>query len=331
MGRRANTLGPTLVINCGDARIKRQVEKAFKTQTWLQEILKSNGIMFVSLVVKITLSAGSMSGDATTLDLDKAYAVAILSGVSTSCGLRLLARPKNGLSQSSCTLGGLVYVDGAIIGLTAGHPFQIIDYHAALGPAQDAERSENEALSEASSESFVFNEDDDENSDTPSNSSMTSAIELDDTLNRVVDRWRYSTNSSTPIPKTTEWSQLSSIVFSCLDQSSHPSPDSACKDQDWALLGDLPQAVKSRPNKVAFSDPHLDTSISVIASSDTSGSVTICVMDTSPQIGYLHSSPASVKSDTFILDVQLITLERFLRRSSLKISRSRLTTQLMRL
>lgn len=54
MGRRAKALKPSEVVNCGDPHIEREVGKTFKTQIWLQDILRSNGRMFVALVVNLS-------------------------------------------------------------------------------------------------------------------------------------------------------------------------------------------------------------------------------------------------------------------------------------
>ncbi|KAL8653591.1 MAG: hypothetical protein Q9226_003785 [Calogaya cf. arnoldii] len=184
MGRRADALKPTLVVNCGDAHIKRQVEKAFKSQSWLQEILKSKGITFVALVVKISPSAkGPMTSSTHTIpDQDESYALELMPGISTSCGLGLLLRSTTGRSQLSCTLGGLICVDGAIVGLTAGHPFQASDYHTPSDPFPAADHSDDGTPSEASSEPFVFNGDNDEPNDTSTLGSSGAWVTLEDKL-----------------------------------------------------------------------------------------------------------------------------------------------------
>lgn len=71
MGRRAKALKPSQVVNCGDPHIEREVGKTFKTQIWLQDILRSYGIMFVALVVNLSHSAGPVSCHATGIGLVK--------------------------------------------------------------------------------------------------------------------------------------------------------------------------------------------------------------------------------------------------------------------
>lgn len=74
-GRSAKALKPTVVVNCGDPHVEREVEKTFKTQIWLQDILRSKGVMFVALVVKLSHSAGLVSCHATGIDPVKGYAI----------------------------------------------------------------------------------------------------------------------------------------------------------------------------------------------------------------------------------------------------------------
>ncbi|KAL8848300.1 MAG: hypothetical protein Q9221_006654 [Calogaya cf. arnoldii] len=311
MGRRADALKPTLVVNCGDAHIKRQVEKAFKSQFWLQEILKSKGITFVALVVKISPSAkGPMTGIHTTPDPDELYAVEIMPGISTSCGLGLLVRSTTGQSQLNCTLGGLICVDGAIVGLTAGHPFQPSDHHTAPDPMQAADHSDGETPSETSSEPFVFSGDDDEPNDTSSTSFIPSHVDSNSTSTPGEDTTVLTNGITFPFPRLMEWRQSNSTAHGYSVRSPQRSHDSACNNDGWALLDDLPLAVKSLPNKVELRDSCLDIPISGTASSNACGTVGVSVVGIGPQLGCLHSSPASMKIGTSFLDVRLITLER---------------------
>lgn len=112
MGRRAKALKPTVVVNCGDPHIKIEVGKTFKTQIWLQNILRSKGIMFVALVVNLSHSAGPVSCHATGIDPVKGYAIHAPPPILDK-----------GHFLRSCTLGVLVMINGAIAGLTTGHPF----------------------------------------------------------------------------------------------------------------------------------------------------------------------------------------------------------------
>lgn len=327
MGRRANALKPTLVINCGDAHIKRQVEKTFKTQIWLQEILKAKGIMFVALVVKISPSAGPVSSLATTVVQNEAYAVELLSGISTSCGLSLFVKDKDGLSTQKCTLGGLITVDGVIVGLTTGHPFQPFDHHSSSDPAQVTDDLEFEESSETSSEPFVFNSDDNDTGDTGNTSSASSEsrpIHTEDAPAGFNESLSLHNKSTRVILPSLEW-QLSDLIICSLPSERSASFGDTCRDHDWALLENLPPAVKSLPNKVTDNDLHNGSSIDGIASSGACGSVIISVMGIGPQLGYLHSSPASMKIGISVLDVQLITLEQALRKLLPEPSRSQPT------
>ncbi|KAI4283164.1 MAG: hypothetical protein L6R38_002355 [Xanthoria sp. 2 TBL-2021] len=312
MGRRANALKPTLVINCGDAHIKRQVERTFKTQIWLQEILKAKGIMFIALVVKISPSAGPVSSHATAIDLIKAYAIhAPPSGIDTSCGSRLTIRVKKGFPSRSCTLGGLIIVSGAVVGLTAGHPFRTFDQHASSDPAQVAEDLDDDESSGASSEPFVFNEDDDDTSDTSKASSLPLHVDVDDSRADDDDSTALY-NENPTLPPSTGWQRPYSVICSVPTEKSTSFGND--HGHDWALLKDLPLAIRSRPNWQTYTGSHHST-ISEITPSGTCGSVVINVLGNGPRRGYLHSSPTSMKVGMCVLGVQLITMERALRRS----------------
>ena len=129
VGKRQDNLKSALVIWCDNAAIKKKVWQTFKSQGWLQELLKANEIMFVALVSKAHLCAGPASKDNWTVELNQAYAVQLLlSRVTTSCGLSLLVSDTN----KCCTLGGLLVVSGKIVGLTAGHPFPKLEQNLIL-------------------------------------------------------------------------------------------------------------------------------------------------------------------------------------------------------
>lgn len=313
MGRRANALKPTLVINCGDAHIKRQVERTFKTQIWLQDILKAKGIMFIVLVVKISPSAGPVSSHATAIDLIKEYAIhAPPSGIDTSCGSRLTIRVMKGFPLRSCTLGGLIIVSGAIVGLTAGHPFRTFDQHASSDPAQvDEDLDDDDESSGVSSEPFVFNEDDDGTSDTSKASSLPLHVDVDDSRADDDDSTALY-NESPTLPPLTGWQRPYSVI--CSVPTDKSTSFGNYHGHDWALLKDLPLAIRSRPNWQTYTGSHHST-ISEITPSGTCGSVVINVLGDGPRRGYLHSSPASMKVGIDVLEVQLITMERALRRS----------------
>lgn len=84
---------------------------------------------------------------------------------------------------------------------------------------------------------------------------------------------------------------------------------------DWALLDHLPANQSKRPNKVLLTNPYTEILIREMASSSVCGEITVLLADPGPQIGYLHSSPMTLKVNSNVLDVQLITLERALRKS----------------
>lgn len=320
VGKRQDNLKPTVAIWCGDTAIKKRVEQKFKSQGWLQELLKAYNIMFVALVSGAHLSAGPESKDDCTVELNEAYAVQLLPPwVATSCGLSLLISDTASRRRQRCTLGGLLVVSGEILGLTAGHPFPRIE-NIVIQPGVSEEAQAVEDLSDAesstiSSEPFVFNDDDcgagdDSLASTTSlydnaNVSLLSIAEPSDTQHEISAaikpsmKWYTPRTAIIPVPTPR---QISTI---------HPP----LHDHDWALLKMLPQAVTSRLNKVAHIPPRHDILIEKTVSGPASGEVIISIASIGPRLGYLHSSPASMRVDESILDVQLIVLERVLRMS----------------
>ena len=182
VGERPDTLRPTVIISCGDTTIKKNVEKIFKRQQWLHELLKANRIIFVALVAKTHLSAGPAFDDKSMLALSESYAVQVeQSELTTSCGLKLSIRGADKRVQQHCTLGGLLIVDGRLLGLTAGHPFRKIDQHFVeqdLSEAgQVADSPDDERSSTTSNEPFVFNGDGDDGSNDDKHASALSLPE----------------------------------------------------------------------------------------------------------------------------------------------------------
>ncbi|KAL9039092.1 MAG: hypothetical protein Q9180_002736 [Flavoplaca navasiana] len=229
LGKRPTALKPALVINCGDVHVKRQVEKTFKKQIWLQDLLKSRGIMFVALVVKISLSAGPIQSHAKTNNLTEAYAIHLAPFALTSCGSSCFIRVNDGQPHRSCTLGGVIVVNGAAVGLTAGHPFRSFDKHLSSSSNQVTEDPDDDSSSDASSEPFVFNEDDDRAVDTSSTSYLTLDLDVHDSVEYnhesiglyVSPRWR--------------WQPSSQVV--CSHQiENNSTPNAVRKDVPWAYM-----------------------------------------------------------------------------------------------
>ena len=321
VGKRSDALKPTLIITCGDAITKKRVEKTFKSQGWLQELLKTNGIMFIALVAKTPLSAGPATNSTGPLKMEKYYAVQLLpSGATTSCGKALLVMDTH--APQHCTLGGLLMVNGEILGLTARHPFEAYEAdHTSVklylpDMAHDTKHIDNDESSEMSNEPFIFNDDDDDASDT-SNVSPISFQEDADVSSTSISGPFYGQTDSLNAFSSKDWivSQFA-IVPRCTptDTSYINEP---LEDYDWALLETLPPSVKTRPNKIAHINPRHDILIEEVASQLVDGEVTVIIASIGPQLGYLHSSPVTMKVEKAVLNVRLITLERALRKFSL--------------
>lgn len=498
VGRRADALKPTLVINCGHASIKRQVEKTFKSQKWLQDLLKFNKIVFVALVVKLSQSASQsmesharrrsglspaaiagiviaivipllifmaafvlfcrryrrrrrrvssssfgpveleaapvgsapmreLSGDNfkkywdasvptsspveleagpvegapmrklqgdkikkphkfdagpdagvqrrelpdeiknlgkldagpvaggpvkllpddrmqrsvdqgnSTPSLDRPtyqleeYSVQVQRfGADTSCGLNVLACQEAGQGPKQCTLGGLLQVNGENMGLTAGHPFwdpRDDMWSHIPGMAADPD---DEVDSEVSSEPFVFNEEDDTSSDRLSGISTPLHTDIDDSA--VLSQIQPDNYHVSPV-SFVDWYIKGDVILPSGVKGLDATVEEPLNRYDWALLVGIPEAVKSRPNKVAYLDPHLayldphpDVAIIDVAPNDAEGKVIVSITGIGPRVGCLHASSAGMKVGRVVFDVQLIILERILRKSRLLPRKAEATT-----
>jgi hypothetical protein len=315
VGKRPNALKPTLVITCGDAETKKRVEKSFKSQGWLQELLKANGIMFVALVAKTPLSAGPALDHTDVLRLSESCFVQLPHGLAaTSCGLPLLINASETQPQQHCTLGGLIIVNGEIFGLTAGHPFQAYVEHRSKYDGHDIRLLKDEESSEASGEPFVFNDDDDNPRGSLSSTSPVSLYNLANFSSTSIDDPMDGQHDiSKAFSPSVKWSQPYNAVIPLSTTKNALSFEEPLGDCDWALLEMLSHSIIALPNKIAHIDPRHDIVIERIVSGSAQGEVTIIAAGIGPQLGCLHSSPVTMKVNKAILDVQLITLEHILR------------------
>lgn len=320
VGKRPDTLKPTLLITCGDAATKKKVEKTFKSQGWLRELLKVNRIMFIALVAKTPLSAGPASIDSSEMKLSESYAVQHLpSGVTTSCGLGLQISSADNSVQQHCTLGGLLLINGEIMGLTAGHPFPKFKHDLIqqefLEAAQVKDDSSDEECSTTSSEPFIFNDNDNVDASDDFAAFTVSLHENADiplaSIDGPLHRQHIALGSFLPSIKE----NLSvDVILPISTPKNIMSVESPHNFHDWALLQTLPLSVKSQPNKIAHINPRHDILIEGTADSSACGEVTIAIAGIGPRLGYLHSSSATMKVNESVLDVRLLTLERVLRK-----------------
>ena len=431
--RKPNVFKPALIITCGDRITKKRVEKTFKSQAWLQELLKANGIMFIALVAKTTLSDGPVAESIEILARNNLYIarrsptntssggggastsaapgssptaltpvaasssststgaiigivvgvlVAIAAGLfafhcfrrrrlrkrrdpavrddeqgkavsgtsaselavmsprvsefttptsyiiekpdtlaylvsgseRTSCGLTMIINKPFNLRR--CTLGGLLVVNGKIMGLTAGHPFEssrgagyISNYSGPYFASHDVEDYNGDGGSNTSDEPFVFND----GTETSNDSTNGSKISLHEDTSAACQQ-DYSTP---PDPaESLELLPLSNLY--CRDDLANlPLPLSALASPtegvrtclDWALIESLPAKQCTVPNKVTHVDPRDNLLIKDMTSGPVHGEITVVLADIGPQKGYLHASPVTLKVNQTVLDVQLITLE----------------------
>ena len=322
-GKRPEALKPTLIVSCGDTATKRCVGKTFKTQGWLQALLKANHITFIALVADTRLSTGPVGDVTDTTRLTDCCAVQVPpSVVTTSCGLAVRTNVDADANiQQSCVLGGLLLVNGEIMGLTAGHSFtKVEDYPTGRGieefSAIDGETSDDDS-SRRSSEPFIFNGDDDPDTNDcsiESSASLQEQMSNDSSPRHTKQAERFDH----PDLDSAEWYQLPGAILPVPTQS-HTLPgkmdpsDYGWAHDDWALLEALPSALTSQPNKVpclGFCD---DIQIEGTITGPVGGDVRIITATGRSQSGNLHSSPAIINVDGAAFEVQLITLDHALR------------------
>ena len=311
---------PALIITCGDRMTKRRVEKTFKSQAWLQELLKENRIMFIALVGKPSLSAGPVAGSADVLTLEYAYMVQRLPAQArTSCGQAILVNHSH--EQRLCRLGGLLLVNGNIMGLTAGHPFEppsdaddASNYSNLNGNIYVEEDLEADDTSDSSDEPFVFNED----GNGTDYSTDGSSISLQDNANDTSHPEHGTPSGPVEYPKippsSKEWHMPETASVLLPTQSPVSSIEEVHTGFDWALLKSLSADRSPMPNKVVHVDPLCDLLIKDTASPPLYGGVKILLGNMGPQIGYLQSSSVTLKVNQIVLDVRLVTLEHTLRK-----------------
>lgn len=320
-GKRQVNLRPTIVVSCNDAATKRKVEKTFKGQCWLQDLLKTHHMMFVALVAETLFSAGPVLSGGSLVTFGESYRVAQMpSWSTTSCGLSLLTSC-DGHSLQRSTLGGLLAVDGTIVGLTAGHPFDRTNRSSATERSAQGDPAADNASSEissmTSSEPFIFNgdeEDDADGEDVNNDSVMTTPLQ---NANGYLDsdiHTPYQPAEASILREPLGWHSPEATMLPVSGVGDDECDDGSQNVRDWALLLGLPLALISQHNKVAHEDPRDDYQITVTSSGPAAGEVVIATASIGPQIGQLHSAPAAMKVDQLVLNVQLITLEHVLRK-----------------
>ncbi|CAO1602443.1 hypothetical protein XANCAGTX0491_006052 [Xanthoria calcicola] len=139
-------------------------------------------------------------------------------------------------------------INGATAGLTTGYPLQTFEHHASLDPAQVAAELDEDESSEAPSEPFIFNEDDDKTNDTSSASSLPLHVGIDDSRADEVST-ALDNESFILDPPLMSWQLPRSVIFPLPTGKSTSFDDKSRNDHDWALLDDLPPAIRSRANR----------------------------------------------------------------------------------
>lgn len=319
LGKRPGALKPTVIITCDDFVTKKKVEKIFKSQGWLQELLKANHMVFVALIAKTPLSAGPVSNNVGIVTLSDSYTVQIPSPeVPTSCGLNLLIQGVDSHLRQRSTLGGLLRVNGRVLGLTAGHPFARIKdnplQRKLSEAAEDMDDFNDKESSSTSDEPFVFNgdSDDDENDDLVG--LTVQHFEHTDTPPISIDEPAYDEHTISRSFLSMKWSFPQAAILPRSDPTNVSSIDNSLNDFDWALLESLPSSVNTLPNAISDADQATYALIEGIVSSPACGKVVIAAAGVGSQHGYLHNSSATMQVDRSVLDIQLVIMESILRK-----------------
>ncbi|KAL9105714.1 MAG: hypothetical protein Q9227_009154 [Pyrenula ochraceoflavens] len=318
VGKKPNSLRPTIIISCGDSQTRSSVQKLAKRQKWLRNVLKDNCIMFVAVTASITLSSWLDASKARETSNEYPYAQIAGSSYSTACGLSVRVTCED-RSQRHCTLGGLLIVNGEIFGLTVGHAFKQDKMHQSI--AQEAEdllssevSSEDEG-SDSSSLKYFLNtgngNDESGVADTPPLNSSYGTDSRSSLAPEVpCEEDNLCTANTGPL---TAWSHPLTVICSTLasNDNSIPNTPYAC---DWALLRHLPPTLARSHNKVkpSSSDPGALIQDIVSGSCQAEVCVIIGISDTVP--GYLRSCRGSMFVEGVISEVQLVVLEQILPR-----------------
>lgn len=259
------------------------------------------------------LSAVGEGSTTTTLKIRDACYVIHPSLKSSACGLHLRLAASGPRKKHYCTLGGLIMVNGAVFGLTAGHPFK--EYLASCSEhnVQDANVPESEVSTQGENEYedelFVFNGD--STSALESSSDQTTALTDSHTHYPSPSPEQPNIGCTMLVDPTTTESPPYSVTIPTIPSA---TSENAPQYFDWAVLETLPYSVSMLPNKVTGIGPIGDTFIESIISEPVQGEVSILIAGNGAQVGYLHSSMVAMRVDELVLEVSLITLDQYLRK-----------------
>lgn len=299
-GRKKNEMNPTVIITCGDALTKRKVGKTCKGQEcrWLRHLLKENNIALITVATNpLALSAKSAPSEDIGTAMNAAYSTYSLqhlpSYVTTSCGAKIFLRDGNKRPWRYCTLGGLLLVNGQVMGMTAGHPFLM---NGGWPTSLNEENADDDTSSTASSETFVFNmgTDETDRTDVPTKSSPTS--------------WNQAREHISQTFLSQNWRCEENVIHTQPTADNIGTDTDTYTSLDWALLKALPASIIERPNQTCSG-----AAIEELALGSVYGAVSISLADVGPQSGYLHPSTVTIKVERWILEAQLITLDSVLR------------------
>jgi hypothetical protein len=261
-----------------------------------------------------TLNAIGNYSSASTLKVQEACSVLHPGGLtSTACGLHLLLNTSDPQKQRHCTLGGLIVVNGAIFGLTAGHPFKDRFANSSKHDRKDATVPESNFGEQDDDEPFVFNDGDASSLESLSGPTAASSDNHSYSSSRSVDHsdGEYSIPANPPTRNSPPYSVTIPISVPKTSLTSENTPEYL----DWGLLETLPLSVSQLPNKITRIDPRYDTFVEGIISTPLQGEVAILISGNGAKVGCLHSSPVTMKVNESVLEVRLITLEQVLRES----------------
>lgn len=331
VGTNLNTLRPTIIVSCGDSKIKKEVERVFKTLSWLQAMLKANKMAFLTINTKIRLS-GSQQQIPSNFEMhSEAFSIHIFEPAVTLCGQKIVVGSAESQTGARCTFGGVILIDGIPHGMSAAHPFR--DYlrqsHLPIGSTlcnEMAQNHDDDSGLGSEDEPFYFNGDDDvaESDENDENelemhiTSSTLSINSPENGKSVHDSIEHPTSVNLPQHDVFSGScscVVSSgfILSSILTSNGGSANPISATSTDWAVLK-LSDLSMVRPNKISYRDSRHDIDICDFFQGTANGEGSILAGGTGVRVGQLHGSSASLNADGVCYNVQMISLEETLRK-----------------
>lgn len=309
---------PSIVVSVADSNDRKTVKKLLKQHQWLQDEISKCGLrlMVVEDPAKLQ-SKGRLAEPTSATSLYKAT-LSTGSAAWSYCGATLTSHPESKTSPAALALGGILIIDDAIYGLTAGHAFFDFGVAKLDTSSNETDRSSSESDNDLDewlddpSNPFVFKEDDESFQDASTVNNALTSISGDIVPEKV----------SQILPDPPKAKQLKSTRLydvTVLTPSINPSQRGENtlhhRNCDWALV-ELPPDVPIPPNRYFKSTEEVPITRAVSDAARPSGLVQVVLPDNQILEGHLRANAASYRVGSCLFDVRLIYLDEMLRKSS---------------